>query len=322
MESYRSNISAFAVCDDHPCLLFKEVGSYISVHAQSFTRYPFKCRESLTKYGKILHGPYFYFIQNIPVLEDAYCVYVGDECSYDNQVEFLTDISDRNENHQFIVAGHMFIMSYRISNDSIPSAPYTHGPILLVGPLATRHVTLKSARDVVAGPFETSAWIFIIIILLLYAFVRICIPLIFTFPFRWGQFWWNIWGEYEEVEQERRNENAENNQNNRRRDDDDFQARFRASRERLIFYNKYWTFAAKLFLVLTIIFYELALFNHVFEILDRPPRKNIEGLSVDEMKQFVIVRNSGYEGYFRLAADPKKQFENADDSNIPWQRVS
>lgn len=101
-----------------------------------------------------------------------------------------------------------------------------------------------------------------------------------------------------------------------------FQEEALVNRGRLIFYNKYWTFSAKLFLILTVLFYELALFNHVFAILSRTPYRNIQDLSKDEMGRFVLVRNSGYEGYFRLAADPRREYENADDNGIPWKRVS
>lgn len=39
------------------------------------------------------------------------------------------------------------------------------------------------------------------------------------------------------------------------------------------------------------------------------------------MERFVIVLNSGYERYFRLAADSKHEYLNADSVDIPWQRV-
>lgn len=214
MESYRRDTSAFKVCEDHPRLIFKEVGSYISVNAKTFTRYPFKCKDSLTKYGNILRGPYFYFIQTIPILEDAYCIYAGDKCLYDNQIEFLTDIANRKQKHQFIVAGHMFILSYRISNDSIPSTPVTHGPILIVGPLAAREVTLSKALEVVSGPFETTAWIFITIMLLTFVIVRIEIAFTFTYPLRLVPFWWNVWGEYAAAKQPKQSENVQNNPRN------------------------------------------------------------------------------------------------------------
>lgn len=332
MESYRRNISAFSVCQHRPCLIFKEVVSYVSVESKTFSRYPFPCQDSLTIYRKTLRGPYFPFIQNIPALNDAYCIFAGDECSFDDQIKFLSEARRMEQGHQFIVSGLMFIMSYRINNDSIPSTPFTHGPILIVGPIESPYLTFLNALEAVSGPFETTTWVFILIILLIYVLARIGISMTFTTPFRWIPFWWNVWGEYEAAE-EQQNINAQNNQSNQEMDGDDFNnlpepedlANLREqefqNKKLLVFYNKYWTISAKVFFFLTVLFYELALFNHVFEILARPPRSNIQDLPKQEMERFVLVRNSGYEGYFRLAADSRNEYLNADDIDIPWQRV-
>lgn len=291
MESYRRNISAFSVCQHQPCLIFKDVVSYILVESKNVTRYPFHCKDSLSKYRKILRGPYFSFIQNIPALEESYCIFAGDECSYDDEIKFLSEARSMKQGHQFIVSGLMFIMSYRINDDSIPSTPFTHGPILIVGLIESRQLSFIKALEAVSGPFETSSWGFILVIVLIYALVRIGISLTFTVPFRWLPFWWNVWGEYEEAE-EQQNVNTQNvlfnvemdgdGSNNLLEADDlpnlqerEIQRNYRA----LFFYNKYWAVSAKLFLFLTVLFYELALFNHVFEILSRPPRRNIQDLS-------------------------------------------
>lgn len=339
MESYRRNISDFEVCRDHPCLIFKEAASYISVEQANFTSYPFKCKDALTKYNSDLKGRYFHFIQTIPALEEAYCIFAGHECSYDNQIDFLKDVHSTNQSHQFMATGLMFIMSYRINNYSIPSTPFTHGPILVVGPRASSQLSFVKTLDVVSGPFETTAWIFIIVVLFAFVFVRTGISFSFSCPFSWKSFWWNVWGEYSTAEHyqndnldilnmgnmEQDEESNSNNQNyspQSRPVNNLRVAEIRKNRETLKFYNKYWTISAKLFLFLTILFYELALFTHVFEIMSRSPHTKIRNITKSDMEDFVLVKDSGYETYFRNTADPKGIYKHAKDSDIPWQRVS
>lgn len=338
MASYRKSISDFEVCKDHPCLIFKEAVSYISVRPTNFTRHPFKCKEALTKYKKDLIGPYFHFIQTIPALADAFCIFAGEECSFDNQIEFLRDAYKTNQRHQFMVTGLMFIMSYRINNYSIPSTPFTHGPILVVGPRESSELSFVKTLDVVSGPFETTAWVFIIIVLFSFVFVRICISFSFTFPINLKSFWWNVWGEYTTAKKYQNDnpdilnmENMEQGEESNSDNPNYFSqstyvnkvkvAEIERNREALEFYNKYWTVSAKLFLFLTVLFYELALFTHVFEILTRSPRKNIRNITKSEMEDFVLVKDSGYESYFRVAADPGGAYDHASDSKIPWKRV-
>lgn len=334
MKDYRENVSTYKVCEDHPCLLFKLDEPYISVHSNNFTRHPFKCKESLTKYKKDLGGSFFKFIksENIPPLEEAYCIFNGDECTFNDEIEFLSYAYQRNPSHQFIVGGIMFIMSYRISNDSIPSTPFTHGPILLVGPIESRHLTFIEALHVVAGPFEPMAWLFIVVILLFFTIVRIGISVSFTYPFSWAAFWWNIWGEYTTAERSM-NVNAKTSLQTLDLSSDslnDFtearyltglgRSEYEESKEKLCFYNKYWSTSAKLFLFLTVLFYELALFNHVFEIMARPPKRNIANLTESDMSKFVLLGDSGIERYFKLTADPRGEYTSS--GTVPWVQVS
>lgn len=334
MKDYYENESTYKVCEDHPCLLFKVDEPYVYLHSNNFTRHPFKCKESLEKYRSDLGGSFFQFIksENIPPLEDAYCIFNGDECSFNDEIDFLSDSYRKNPSHQFIVAGIMFIMSYRINNDSIPSTPFTHGPILIVGPIESRHLTFTEALHVVSGPFEPMAWHFILVILLFFAIVRIGISLSFTHPLSWLALWWNIWGEYATAERHI-NVDAETSMHTLDLSRDSLyefaeakrltgfrRSKYEESREMLCFYNKYWSISAKLFLFLTVLFYELALFNHVFEIMARPPKRNIANLTENDMKKFVLLRDSGIEKYFKLTADPRGEYNSS--VSVPWVRVS
>lgn len=334
MEHYRKNLSTFDVCKQHPCLLFKEDEPYVSVRSKTFVRYPFKCRDSLTKYKNHLGGSFFEFIrrENIPALEDAYCIFNGDECSFDNEIDFLSYAVTMNRSHQFMVTGLMFIMSYRINTNSIPTTTFTHGPILIIGPPESRDLSFTEALKAVLGPFEMKAWVLIIIILLFFMLVRIAISYSFTTPFNWAALWWNVLGEYKETENHSYVE-MEPNLHNTESNNDDFilSSRFdhdfnfqrlerEKSRDKLKFNNKYWSKSSALFVFLTLLFYELALVNHLFELLDRPPRKSIEDLSSSEMKRFVLLKDSGIERYFKLTADPRGEYANSDE--VPWMQVS
>lgn len=318
MESFTRNTSTFSVCQHRPCLIFKEIGTYVSVESNNFTRYPFRFENSMAKYRNTLRGPFFNFLQNIPALNDSYLIYAGDECSFDDQIKFLTEARALKQGHQFIVSGLMFILRYRINNDSIPSMPFTNGPIVIVGPTESRHFTFIDTLEAFSRPLEVTTWISILNVLLILSVVRIGISLTFTVPLNWLPFWMNVWGLYEEAEEQRNfNPNIQPDAHDFPLDEQE-NLRYRSA---LQFYNKYWTTSVKVFFVLTVLFYELALFNHVFELLNRPPQRNIQRLSEDEMKRFVLVKNSGYEWYFRLAADSKRKYEDADDVDIPWQQV-
>lgn len=313
MRLYRENISAFDMCKNHPCLVFKEDKPFVTARSKSFPRYPFKCKDSQKKYKQIFNGSFFTLIakENIPSLEEAYCIFSGEECSFDNQIEFLSYARSMNRSHQFMVTGIMFIMSYRVNNDSIPSIPFTNGPILVIGPLKSRFLSFSEALQVVSGPLEPLTWTFIMIILSFFAMARLVISFSFTVQFTWLSFWWNIWGEYDTAEMYAYyNTDAES----------DIQ-RFRVeeNNERLRFYNKYWAVSVKLFLFHTVLLYELALCNLVSETMSRPPYRSIEELQYDEMRKFVLVQDSGFERYFRLAADAERKYENSNQ--VPWLRV-
>lgn len=335
MENYRyssSNISAFNVCKDHPCLLIKADEPHVIVSSENFTRDPIKCKDIKWNHGDGLRGSLFDLIDEIPSLEESYCIFNGDECSFDDQITFLQYAYSLNQSqHQFIVAGLMFIMSYRVNNFSISSRAFAHGPILIVGerPLYLRPLSFHEAMRAVCGPFPPETWGFIFLTVLFFIVVRIGISVSFTLPFHWTSIWWNIWGEYETAKEYNRIniESASNITHSNSEDSIQFtrpahitdliRSEIIKSRKRLEFYNKYWSSSAKVFVFVTVLFYELALFHHVFEN-SRPPYIGMRDLSRDEMQKFVLLGKSGMERYFEMAADPK--MEQTNSGAVPWIR--
>ena len=90
----------------------------------------------------------------------------------------------------------------------------------------------------------------------------------------------------------------------------------------LKFYNKYWTKSIQVFSLLTLVFFELSLYNHVFELLSREPSKGMQRLSNRELSQFVMLGGAAQEHFFRISADPQGKYDEAIEmnGNVPWKR--
>ena len=335
MGHFNTHRKEFDVCRSVPCFLFKSEEPYVFV-SPNLSRLPFRCSERLERFKNPPYGPFFNVIQQVPQLRDAYCVFSGHECSFDDQVEFLQYAHENGGgDHQFIAGGILWTLSYRISPTAIPSVTFITGRILVLGPRKAPQLSARDAWNAVFGPFEKNAWLYIISLIITFIVLRAGLAFLFTKPILWRAVFWNFFGEYETAQKiqdkavEANNQNGGNSGNIDDSTDehndsahtnisggmDEELNETRQNREILEFYNKYWMTAFKMFFALTILFYELALFTHVFEILTRPPFKNIRNLNSIELDEFTMLKGAAQEYLFKISADPDNFYEGKEP---PW----
>ncbi len=81
---------------------------------------PFPCSEYNQRY-KGLKGPFFDILNATDKLRNTYCVWGGTDCQFDDMVKFVRRTT--RSKHKFIAGGLLFMLKYRISNETIASAP-------------------------------------------------------------------------------------------------------------------------------------------------------------------------------------------------------
>lgn len=83
--------SAFAPCLEKTCLVFKNEPPIVELGAPPYPprQLPFRCATRARSYPE-LHGAFFELLDEIPQLDDAYCICTN-ESSFDDVVRFLTD---------------------------------------------------------------------------------------------------------------------------------------------------------------------------------------------------------------------------------------
>ena len=82
---------------------------------------PFPCSEYKQQH-KNLSGAFFDIVKATGTLGNAQCVWGGSECEFDDMVEFVRRSKDAGS-YKFIAGGLLFMLKYRMSEDTIASAP-------------------------------------------------------------------------------------------------------------------------------------------------------------------------------------------------------
>lgn len=114
-------------------------------------------------------------IREMKPLEDAYCVWAGNNYSFDGQLQLLTDSTAAGNEHRWIAGGLLFVLEYRISSSSIPSASLIEDEIRVIGPPVDGYTSPLQAANTIVKPFTPKAWGFIFGCILAHVIVKACI---------------------------------------------------------------------------------------------------------------------------------------------------
>eukprot|EP00171_Calliarthron_tuberculosum_P004361 IDg4361t1 len=205
VSSFWKNQSRFEICKKNPCFVFREEEPYVimnsSMKALSYEA-PFPCH----KHEKVwpgLSGAFFSIVKKLKGI-NAYCVWGGADCVFDDMVWFVRDVSKEHP-HKFAVGGLMFLMRYRVTEHTIPSAALFDDHLVLLGPRDNKDDVSK-AFEVMWKPFTRQAWIFLITILIILLMGRVLNAFYFTVPFTCSNFTANLFGDYDAVTPRKENE--------------------------------------------------------------------------------------------------------------------
>ena len=262
LPSFKTHPERFNMCKTEICVIFRVEKPFVFLDpgmTSSDHERPFRCRLRKKAYPK-LEGIFFNTLDSVDTLSDAWCMWAGPNCPFDGLISFLRDTSEAGP-HQFLAGGLLFNLEYRMRNTSIPTVPLVHDEIQVVGRNVGSQVNLSSAWKVVLSPFTKAVWIFLVCCLIAMGILRVLI----SFMFGRERLIRHIFGEY---------------------DDDETSPDVKRC-------NRYWMNGLRLFFIITILFYELALVSVVLDQREKTPIAQLDPIN------FARIRNTTEDYIFR-----------------------
>lgn len=185
MPELKSKSVKYDVCLEHPCFVFRsELPFVILDPTMEFGNQtlPFKCRTRSETFTQ-LRGPFFDILDKIPFLDEAYCIWVGPSCTFNDMVRFVEKQSENTVEgqRQFIVGGMLFYVPSRVSRWTYQSAPLVQGKIQIIGPRNTPRgfkKGMKEGWDILQNPFDKWSWLVLFVYFVLFLVLRIWIGLL------------------------------------------------------------------------------------------------------------------------------------------------
>ncbi len=297
----------FKPCETNVCFAFRSQKPIVHLDPLMRTtdhQILFKCRER-TRIFPRLKGPFFDLIDEIPELENAFCIWGGSNETFDDLVRFIRNVSRGNQPLKFVTGGMLFQMAHRISNGSVPSVSMSTGKIVVVSINRPAQKAFKQAMDTIVGPFGRGTWWllsgFTLLLVVLYVLTNYCFLANCSLPGIYNAMvepfvptHWLLQNSIDDLAS------------------DDMSKKSRA------YLILVWKRGALLFLVISALFWEIGVVNFITN--DRPyviPFK-LQGIPVHKLSQFVLNNGSSFETSLGKLALPDKTKGNVR----PWQVVA
>lgn len=284
VEPYKEHRDLFEVCRRKQCFVFRRETLAVVLGANMKTKAqvrPFPCTDIPQEF-KGLSGPFFEYVKRIPALNESQCIWAGPDCTFNGMVDFVKSVPKAPNREKFIAGGQLFLLRARISNNTAPSASFFEGNMVIVGPIkrGRQKLTVREALEKIVGPFEPYAWIMLFMIIFLFVIARLCIALVFTWPFSWRYLISNLSvGLFPEL---------------------DHSSYTRSPAEvQLRYLNGVWLNSAKVFFVVVALFYELAVVNFVLSSNLSAPTVVPRELSEAQLGKYAVVKDSAESVIFR-----------------------
>ncbi len=295
------NSSMFDKCETSICFLFRSENPIVNLDAH-MRQNLFQCRQRSRIYPG-LHGPFLDLVDEIPELQDSYCIWAGPNTTFDGMVDFVRYVSRGERPLKFVVGGMLFQMSYRISNGSIPSASINSGKIVVVSENRLPSRAFSDAMKSIFGPFGHGTWWLLSGIIALFGAVYFLINYCFVTNTRWEticnamlepfvpRHW--LLGNINDVVRE---------------------GNERETRSSLI---RWWKIGAMLFFLISALFYEIGIVAFVTDNRPHVLPFMLRGMGEEKLRKFVVNPGSAFESILRDLALPETISRNPK----PWQTV-
>lgn len=246
----------------------------------------FRCKDRRTFFPD-LGGFSFNVKSALKSLDDDLCAFAGNQCSVDGMIEFIAQYSNSPDGYQFGVTGMMFILPHRISSTSIPTVPIMDGRMVLLGP-RTKSQKKKYAFRRMVSPFQIDAWLSILGVAFVFLFLWLLISWSFQDPVHFrdvaGIMVRDLPGRFLVVPGE-------------------YPQDLGVLEENIQLANRFafntLKLSVKVFLAITVLFYEIAVVYYIFEERGRTETIDIQGLKKSEMAKYIVIRGGAQEFVFR-----------------------
>ena len=174
------NPSLFQPCETNLCFTFRSQQPNVVLDPQMRTadqQTLFKCRERASIFPH-LSGLFFDVLDEMPELQNASCIWGGPEATFDGLVQFVRNVSLRNQSLKFVAGGILFQMAHRMSSGSIPSASMFNSKVVVVSVNRPALKAFNDAMNSIVGPFGKGTWWLlsglILLFAALYAIINYC----------------------------------------------------------------------------------------------------------------------------------------------------
>eukprot|EP00171_Calliarthron_tuberculosum_P002186 IDg2186t1 len=150
---------------------------------------------------------------------------------------------------------------------------------------------MLKAYTTILRPFQLVTWVVVLFFFIVFALIRIVIAAYFAEPRTLNTIWKQALGEQDAIQI-----NETHNQE-----------RVRLVNKTAVFVHG---FAVSAFIVIVILFYEIAVVNFIFQKQKPMLQKELSNLDISELKDYVIIEKDGTDKIFRSHVDPKGTYKN------------
>ncbi len=161
----------FNVCRTQLCFLFQFEAPHILPSKKLKAENPRHFRCSSRKLHPSRDGVFFDVLRHVAdhepegaksSIRDAYCIYSGPNCTFDDEVSFLenTVAVSGDNNYNFILGGRVMFMPNRRAENIEQSAPiFTDSMVLIYRRRKQLHKPFTEAWEKVLKPFKPDSWL-------------------------------------------------------------------------------------------------------------------------------------------------------------------
>lgn len=265
----------FDVCLKEDCILFRTEQPFVFLDSKSTDvehQRPFPCSQYSKQHKGKLDGILFSIINLVKPLENARCVWVGPNCTFDGMLDFIRNSAAAGKSHRFIAGSILFELPYRISVHTIPSSTIFEDQVRIIGPPIEGYNTFREAAVTLRKPFTRKGWYYILGCVIGHLVLRIAMVFIFSLLHEREKVF--AWGRFFDID------------NSYKRTDDTEEKSWRRV-------NKAWLIIATIFTVTSMLFWEVAVAVIVYETRLDAPLEHIDPT------RFAIIRNTTQEAIFK-----------------------
>ena len=115
--------------------------------------------------------------KSVPEVREATCIYVGNDCTFDNTVRFVQDAVKQNASYRFIAGGYLLFLPHRRSDETIQSHPWDSDVLVVLMRPDDASRSFASALKQVIQPFSIRGWglLFGFLLIFLFGFIIHCL---------------------------------------------------------------------------------------------------------------------------------------------------